>query len=155
MMLPTTNLFIIKSLNIVGAFDNCMSQESELVPCIQVTKSKWLDYYQNIPVMYLLRIIFYPRCKLNYFSNCLETYYKYLALSFDVPVLVSDIRKLIYSLYDEYAKFYDQSLNINIEQNVHSAEAPTSRIGKGYQLLFQRIKNSRSSSSSSTQNSTF
>ena len=55
---PTTNLFIIENFNIVGAFDHCMSQELELISCIQVMKSKWLNYYQNIPIIYLLEIIF-------------------------------------------------------------------------------------------------
>ena len=55
---PTTNLFIIESLNIVDTFDYCMSQELELISCIQVMKSKWLNYYQNIPIIYLLEIIF-------------------------------------------------------------------------------------------------
>ena len=36
----TINLFIIESFNIIGAFDDCMSQESELVSCIRVMKSK-------------------------------------------------------------------------------------------------------------------
>ena len=40
---PTTNLFIIEALNIVGAFDECMSQEPELKTCIEVMKSNWLD----------------------------------------------------------------------------------------------------------------
>ena len=50
----TTNLFIIESLNIVGAFDDCMTQEPGLIPCIQVIKSKWLDYCKNISVIYCL-----------------------------------------------------------------------------------------------------
>ena len=54
----TTNLFIIENLNIIGAFDNCMSQKPELIPCIKVMKYKWLDYYQNIPIIYLLKIFF-------------------------------------------------------------------------------------------------
>ena len=37
---PTTNLFIIETLNIVGAFDERMSQESELKSYIEVMKSK-------------------------------------------------------------------------------------------------------------------
>ena len=41
----TTNLFIIETLHIVGAFDEYMSQELELKPCTEVMKSKWLDYY--------------------------------------------------------------------------------------------------------------
>ena len=36
----TTNLFIIKSFNIVSAFNDCMSQELDLVPSIHVMKSK-------------------------------------------------------------------------------------------------------------------
>ena len=39
---PTTNLFIIESLNIIGTFDNYMSQKPDLVPCIEVIKAKWL-----------------------------------------------------------------------------------------------------------------
>ena len=59
-------------------------------------KSKWLDYYQNIPIIYLPAIIFYPRCKLDYLSDCLETYYKYLALTVDVLPLVRDVKQLFY-----------------------------------------------------------
>ena len=51
---PPSNLFIIENLNIVGAFDECMTQKLELVSCIEVMKSKWLNYYQNILIIYLL-----------------------------------------------------------------------------------------------------
>ena len=44
---PTTNLFIIKSLNIVGIFDDCITQELDLIPYIEVMKVKWLDYYKK------------------------------------------------------------------------------------------------------------
>ena len=50
---PTTNLFMIETLNIVGAFYNCIYQEEELKPCILDMKSKWCDYYANIPIIYL------------------------------------------------------------------------------------------------------
>ena len=33
---PTTNLFIIKNLNIVGAFDDCVSAKLDLVSCIEI-----------------------------------------------------------------------------------------------------------------------
>ena len=68
-------------------------------------KSKWLYYYQNISVIYLLGLIFYSRCKLDYLSDYLETYYKYLALTFDVFALVRNVRQLFYPLHDGYAKF--------------------------------------------------
>ena len=70
----------------------------------------------------------------------------------DVPVLIRDVRKLFYSLYDEYAEFYGPSININTEQDTPSTQAPTSQIGKGYQMLFQKTKKSWGSSSSLTQN---
>ena len=88
---PITNLFVIKSLNIVSAFDKCMFLKPNSVPCIEVMKAKWLDYYLNILNIYLLRMIFYPHCKLDYLSNCLDTYYKYLVISVDVSALIRDI----------------------------------------------------------------
>ena len=74
---PTTNLFIIKALNIVDVFDECMSQDLELKSCIDVMKSKWLDYYANIPIIYLLGLIFDPHCKLDSLTMCLKNYYNF------------------------------------------------------------------------------
>ena len=88
---PTTNLFIIESLNMIGAIDDYMTQKLELVQCIEVIKSKWLDYYQNIPIIYLLGIIFDPRYKWNYLFDW-ETYSKCLVLIVDVYALVRDVR---------------------------------------------------------------
>ena len=50
---PTTNLFMIEVLNIIGALYDCMSQEKELKSCIEVMQAKWCDYYANIPIIYL------------------------------------------------------------------------------------------------------
>ena len=88
------------SLNIIGTFDYCMSQEPKLVWCIQVMKFKWLYYL----------------------SDCLKTYYKCLTISFDILALVRDVMQLLYSLYDEYAKFYGPFLT----------QALIIWIGKGY-----------------------
>ena len=52
-----------------------MSLEPNLVQCVKVMKSKWLDYYYNIPIIYLLGIIFYLCCKLDYLFDYLDTYY--------------------------------------------------------------------------------
>ena len=72
-------------------------------------------------------------------SDCLETYYKCLTLTVDVPTLVRNVRQLFYSLYDEYAKSYGPFLNISFEQSdFSSSQAPTNQICKGYQLLFQK-----------------
>ena len=111
----TTNLFIIESLSIIGAFDECMSQELKLKTYIDVMKSKWLDYYANIPIIYLIGIIFYLRCKLDFLTMCLENNYSFLDLEVDVDSIVSNIKSMFYSLYDEYVKFYGLNLNINIQ----------------------------------------
>ena len=73
--------------------------------------------------------------------TCLENYHNFLKLVVDVPFLVYNIKLTFYSLYDEYFKFYDSSLNINVQQDILQAKPPPStRIGKGYQLLFQKKK---------------
>ena len=41
---PTTNLFMIKALNIIDALYDCISQDEDLKPCILVMKSKWCPY---------------------------------------------------------------------------------------------------------------
>ena len=77
---PTTNLFMIEALNIIGALYDCMCQEEELKPCILVMKAKWCDYYASIPIIYLLELIFDPCCKLDMMVTCLENYYSFLDL---------------------------------------------------------------------------
>ena len=63
-------------------------------------------------------------------------------MSVDVPTLIRNVEKLFYSLYDEYAKFYGPSLDINFEQNdAPSIQALTNRIDNSYQLLFQKTIN--------------
>ena len=37
---PTTYLFLIKNINIVGVFEECVVKKAELVLCIRVMKSK-------------------------------------------------------------------------------------------------------------------
>ena len=106
---------LLKLLNIVGAYDECMCQELELKACIDVMKSKWLDYYANISIIYLLGIIFYPRCKLDSLTMCLKNYYSFLDLEVDLNNIVFNIKSTFYSLYDEYVKFYGLNLNINVQ----------------------------------------
>ena len=48
----STNLLINESINIVATFDECLKY-LELVPCIEVIRSKLLDYYKNISITYL------------------------------------------------------------------------------------------------------
>ena len=120
----------------------CISQKPELETCIEVMKSKWLDYYANFSLIYLLRLVFDSRCKLDSLSICLENYYNYLDLEVDVHNIVLNIKSTFFSLYDEYFKFYCPNLNVNIQQNVLTSKPPSTQMGKGYQFLFQKNKKS-------------
>ena len=110
----TVNLFMVEALNIVGALYDCISQDEDLKSCILVMKSKWYSYYSNIPLIYLLGLIFDPH-KLDMMTACLKNYYNFLDLNekVDIHALVVHIKSMFYSLYDEYLKFYGLNLNIN------------------------------------------
>ena len=53
----TTHLFLNESIYIIGTFEECVVKESELIPCIEVMKFKWLEYYKTIPNIYLLVLV--------------------------------------------------------------------------------------------------
>ena len=84
-----------------------------------------------------------------------RNYYNFLYLKekIDIHSLVSHIKFMFYSLYDEYLKFYSLNLNINTQPEVSQGKPPLSiRFGKGYQILFHKSKKAKGSGSS--QNST-
>ena len=119
---------MIESINIVGTFEECV-EELELVSCIEVIKSKWLEYYKTIPTIYLLTLIFFLHCKIENLAEYLDGYYKYLGLTLDVSTFMKDTKKLFFELYDEYGK-YGSSFNINFGETKPPSQALTFRIGK-------------------------
>ena len=125
---PIVNLFMLGALNIVGALYDCISQDEDLKSCILVMKSKWCSYYSNIPLIYLLGLIFDLCCKLDMMTTCLENYYNFLDLKekVDIHALVSHIKSMFYSLYDEYLKFYGLNLNINSQPEISQSKPPSS-----------------------------
>ncbi|KAK3229851.1 hypothetical protein Dsin_001732 [Dipteronia sinensis] len=72
---PTTNLFIIESLNIASAFAHCES-DSELHESVTAMKDKWLEYYKEFPNIYLIALCFDPRCRLESLPDYLSAYYE-------------------------------------------------------------------------------
>ena len=91
-------------------------------------KAKWHSYYANIPIIYLLGLIFDLHCKLDMMTRCLENYYNFLDLeeNIDVDALGSHVKSKFCSLYDEYLKIYGPSLNINAQSDVSQAKPPPS-----------------------------
>ena len=72
-----TNLFLIQSVNIAGAFSEC-EFDVQLRACVATMKTKWLQYYREIPNIYLLASCFDPRFKLECLQVYLTHYYESL-----------------------------------------------------------------------------
>ncbi|KAK3225978.1 hypothetical protein Dsin_005840 [Dipteronia sinensis] len=151
---PTTHLFLIQSVNIAGAFSEC-ELDVQLSECVAAMKKKWLQYYKEIPNIYLLASCFDPRFKLECLQDYLTHYYKSLDLEVDVLSYCNSIKALLYELYDEYLKIYGPSLNIPVSQHQPTSDSTgtssTFKLkGLGDRLFSQRAKKLRTSSSSSS-----
>ncbi|KAK3222295.1 hypothetical protein Dsin_009320 [Dipteronia sinensis] len=150
---PTTNLFIIESLNIAGAFAHCES-DSELHESVTAMKDKWLEYYKEFPNIYLIALCFDPRCRLESLPDYLSVYYEQgLKIDYDVDMCCARVKTLLYELYDEYIKVYGPSLNIDVPQTQNVSRSSSSSSGfvnLGYNLLSKKTKKLRGSSLSSS-----
>ncbi|KAK3193278.1 hypothetical protein Dsin_024588 [Dipteronia sinensis] len=123
---PTTNLFIIESLNIAGAFAHCES-DSELHESVTTMKDKWLEYYKEFPNIYLIALCFDPRCRLESLPDYLSAYYEQgLKIDYDVDMCCTRVKTLLYELYDEYIKVYGPSLNIDVPQTQNVSRSSSS-----------------------------
>ena len=136
---PATHLFIIESLNIAGAFAHCES-DIAIAEAVNVMKVKWLDYYKDLPNIYLVGMVFYPRCKLESFCPYLKEYYgpRGLKIAYDVEACYDRVKKLLYDLYDEYLRAYGSSLNLDVTRTQTETAQPSSSGGflnLGYSLL--------------------
>ena len=93
---PTTNVFIIECVNIVGAFSEC-AFNIQLLECINAMKKKWLDCYKELPTIYLIAMCFDPRYRLENLSKYLTAYYhQCLQINYDVDMSCSRIKTLLY-----------------------------------------------------------
>ncbi|KAK3226038.1 hypothetical protein Dsin_005900, partial [Dipteronia sinensis] len=150
---PTTNIFIIESLNIAGAFAHCES-DSELHESITAMKDKWLECYKEFPNIYLIALCFDPRCRLEILPDYLSAYYEQgLKIDYDVDMCCARVKTLLYELYDEYIKVYGPSLNIDVPQTQNvsrSSSSSSAFVNLGYNLLSKKTKKLRGSSSSSS-----
>ena len=65
---PTAHLFLLESLNIVGTLDEHADSDDPndivLLEAITVMKVKWLNYFREIHLLYLIAAVFDPRFKL-------------------------------------------------------------------------------------------
>ncbi|KAK2654332.1 hypothetical protein Ddye_014188 [Dipteronia dyeriana] len=144
-------------VNIAGAFSDC-ELDVQLSQCVAAMKKKWIQYYKDIPNIYLLASCFDPRFKLECLQDYLTHYYNSLGIETDVLSCCNSVKTLLYELYDEYLKIYGPSLNMSVSQPQPTSDGTTSSSqfklkGLGDQLFSQRAKKLRASSSSSNTHS--
>ena len=140
---PTTHLFIIEALNIVGMFENIDPIPNVTLDSINVTliemRNKWINYYAEIPIIYLVASVLDPRCKLDGLGDYLHAYYKYLNLSTDIAFRQNEVKDVITELYKQFATKF----RVGGDDTSHSQSSSShmeSRRGKGSQLLSIRTK---------------
>ncbi|KAK2646283.1 hypothetical protein Ddye_021478 [Dipteronia dyeriana] len=156
-LVKASNQGQISSVNIVGAFSDC-ELDVQLSQCVVAMKKKWIQYYKDIPNIYLLASCFDPRFKLEYLQDYLTHYYNSLGIETDVLSCCNSVETLLYELYDEYLKIYGPSLNISVSQPQLTSDGTTSSSqfklkGLEDRLFSQRAKKLRASSSSSNTHS--
>lgn len=153
-------LFLIYAVNIVGKLSEYRDDDilSDAIACI---RSKFLDYYRNIPIIYLIAICFDPRCKLYGLSTFLQTYYECLELDDpDDPNYVNanavhnEVTSLFHSLCQEYLQAYGPSLNISTSSRSTSQSSQSSLRSRGFNLLARAGKSRRTSGSGTSSSST-
>ncbi|KAK3194332.1 hypothetical protein Dsin_025642 [Dipteronia sinensis] len=141
-------------VNIAGAISEC-ELDIQLSQCVAAMKTKWLNYYEEIPIIYLLASCFDPRFKLECLQDYLTHYYNSLGIEVDILNYCNSVKTLLYELYDEYLKIYGLSLNISVSQPQPTSDGTTSSSrfklkGLGERLFSDRAKKLRTSFSSSS-----
>ncbi|KAK2634979.1 hypothetical protein Ddye_029771 [Dipteronia dyeriana] len=116
-------------------------------------KTKWLEYYKEFPNIYMVAMCFDPHCRLESLSDYLSVYYEQcVKIEYDVDKCCDRVNVLLYELYNEYLRVYSPSLNIDVPQtqNVYQSSSSSGFISLGYNLISQKTKKLRGSSSSSS-----
>jgi hypothetical protein len=146
---PTSHLFLIECLNIVGVMQE--NENNELLhDCISSMKKKWLDYFEDIPPLFLAACVFDPRCKFEGLSDYLFAYYSCLNITkteIDITSIIFNVRKDINDLYSEFIS--QQTGQSSSQLSTQVQNEPSSRINMGDRILLQRHKKPRGSSGNS------
>lgn len=109
---PTAHLFLFRAISIVTEFEECEKDE-QLNPCVQAMKGIWLKYYNKIPMIYLLAMVFDPRIRFDRLSDILSAYYDRLGEDDNyIHAKITEIREIFYSLHSEYLKVYEPKTTV-------------------------------------------
>jgi len=117
-------------------------------------EKKWLSYFKNIPPLYLVAIVFDPRCKIDVLCDYLTIYYEVLNLDVEdnvnINVVMHEVKQNIMQLYNEFVQVSSSSTSTSTSSHSNIQQFPTQRVsgvGVAQQVLLQRQKRTRESSS--------
>ena len=100
-------------MNIVGTLHEHANSGNEndiiLFGAISVIMQKWLNYYKNIQLLYLIAIFFDPKFKLEGLKSGLLTYYELVGIEneFNVGKIIDDMKKDLIDLFNNYISRYN------------------------------------------------
>ena len=125
-------------MNIIGTLHAHASSENVndivLFGAITVMLQKWLNCYKNIPSLYLVAIIFYPKFKLEGLKSGLQTYYEFLRIENEINIgtIIDGVQKDLIDLFNDYISRY----NLQSVGQYNSDHVPSSlSIGDRWLLL--------------------
>lgn len=136
---PTSHLLLYECVNIA---DVMHEHENNIVlsSCIKSMRDKWVKYYEEIPPLNLVASIFDPRTKLDGLFDYLTTYYNLLHLSDSVSVssIISNSKKDIENLYDEYYRVYKHMTSDVAESSLQNDTSSTSKLSLAERMRRQK-----------------
>lgn len=145
---PTSHQFLIEAMNVAGVLMEGINVE-EICHAVLEMREKWLRYYQFIPEIFLVTMVFDPRCKFDGLIECLSNYYSLLGLEnneeIDVNIIISKVRTLCNQLYEAYVIAPSSEESFPSMASHSSSSQP---MKWGHKFLDQRRKKPRSSSHS-------
>ena len=119
-----------------------------LFGAITVKMQKWLNYYKNIPLLYLVAIVFYPKFKLEGLKSRLQIYYEFLGIENEINVgtIIDGVQKDLIDLFNDYISRY------NLQAVGQSSSEPvTSNLSMGDRWLLQRNKKHKSNTTNTSE----
>ena len=143
---PTAHLFLLESLNIVGTLDEHVDSDDPndlvLLEAITVMKVKWLNYFREIPLLYLIAAVFDPRFKLEGLNGGLQAYYGYLGIldEIDITRIMTKLRNDLIELFNDYIVRYKLG---TLGESSSSEPVIQTRLSAGDRWLLQRNKKAR------------
>ena len=136
---PTTHLFLTECLNIVDIFQE-NEGDNQLGPTIIAMRTKWMQYYTKIPIIYLVACVLDPRTKMEGLLDDLNSYYECLHLIETVNIrdIEKEVKDIIVELYNDFCNRYNIVGDSGTSSQVSGMQGK--HLGRGSRNLINRQK---------------